>query len=120
MPSTSGESSQTNVEKTLYLTQVSSDEEMEDNTGFQAAVAVKQEVTDDYGDDDIFRGLNDSDSDENDDIPPHFTPPESSDSDREDSVLDEDIIELKHIFDQQGGRYRVQVKSEPDTKDTGD
>ena len=45
---------------------------------------------------------------------------QSSDSDREDSVLDEDIIELEHIFDQQRGRHRVQVKSEPDTKDIGD
>ena len=69
-----------------------------DDTGFQAAVAVKQEVTDDYGDDNVFRGLRNRDS-ENDDIPPYFTPPESSDSDREDSVLDEDIIELEHIFD---------------------
>ena len=99
--------SQTNVAKTIDLTQVSSDEEMEDDTGFQAAVAVKQGVTDDYGDDNIFRGLRNHDSDENDDIPPHFTPPESSDSDREDSVLVEDIIELDHNFDQQRGRRRV-------------
>ena len=42
MPSTSGEPSQINVAKTIDLTQVSSDEEMEDDTGFQAAVAVKQ------------------------------------------------------------------------------
>ena len=48
---------------------------MEDDTGFQVAVAVKQEVKDDYGDDDIFRGLRNHDSDKNDDIPPHFTPP---------------------------------------------
>ena len=99
MPSTSGEPSQTNVARTIDLTQASSDEKMEDDTGFQAAVAVKQEVTDDYGDDNVFRGLRNYDSDENDDIPPHFTPPESSDNDREDSVLDEDIIELEHIFD---------------------
>ena len=39
---------------------------------------------------------------------------------REDSVLDEDIIELEHVFDQQRDRNRVQVKGEPDTKDTGD
>ena len=120
MPCTSGEPSQTKIAKTIDLTQGSSDEEMEDDTGFQAAVAVKQEVTDDYGDDDIFRGLRNHDSDDNDDIPLHFTPPESSDSDREDSVLDEDIIELEHIFDQQRDRCRVQVKSEPDTEDTGD
>ena len=120
MPSTSGEPSQTNVAKTIDLTQVSSDEQMEDDTGFQVAVAVKQEVTDDYGDDDVFRGLRNCDSDENDDVPPHFTPPESSDSDREDSVLDEDIMELEHVFDQQRDRHKVQVKSEPDTKDTGD
>ena len=113
MPSTSGEPSQINVAKTIDLTQVSSDEEMEDDTGFQAAVAVKQEITDDYGDDNIFRGLTNRESDENGDIPPHFTPPKSSDSDREDSVLDEDIIELEHIFDQQRDRHRVQVKSEP-------
>ena len=112
--------SQINVAKTIDLTQISSDEEMEDNTGFQAAVVVKQEVTDDYGEDDVFRGLRNHDSDKNDDIPPHFTPPESSDSDREDSVLDEDIIELEHIFDQQRDRHRVQVKSEPETNDTGD
>ena len=70
MPSTSGEPSQTNVAKTIDLTQALSDEEMEDDTGFQAAVAVKQEVTDDYGDDDIFKGLRNCDSDKNDDIPP--------------------------------------------------
>ena len=120
MPSTSGEPSQINVAKTIDLTQVSSDEEMEDDTGSQAAVAVKQEVTDDYGDNDIFRGLRNHHSDENDDTPPHFTPPESSDSEREHYVLDEDIIELEHVFDQQRDRCRVQVKSEPDTKDTGD
>ena len=112
MPSTSGEPSQTNVVKTIDLTQVSSDEEMEDDTGFQAAVAVKQEVTDDYGDDAIFRGLRNHDSDENDDIPPHFTPQDSSDSEREDSFLDEDIIELELIFDQPRDRHMVQVKSE--------
>ena len=76
MPSTSGEPSQTNVAKTIDLTQISSDEEMEDDTGLEAAVIVKQEVTDDYGDDDVFRGLRNHDSDDNDDIPPHFTPPE--------------------------------------------
>ena len=81
---------------------------------------MKQEVTDDYGDVDVFRGLRNHDSDKNYDIPPHFTPPESSDSNREDSVLDEDIIELEHVFDQQRDRHRVQVKTEPDTEDIGD
>ena len=65
MPSSSGEPSQTTFAKTINLTQGSSDKEMKDDTGFQAAVAAKQEVTDDYGDDDVFRGLRNHDSDDN-------------------------------------------------------